>query len=94
MIIFPVCCLLFNVITDKDKTCTQIECRNSKKKALTLVNSRHLRVRTNKYFTDRYVHKHSTEKTLSCENYKPLMIRPDRFMGRCISFAKTVLACA
>ena len=32
---------------------------------------------------------HSTEKTLLCENYKPLMIRPNRFMGtRCtLSFA-------
>ena len=31
---------------------------------------------------------HSIEKTLSCENYKPLTMRPNRFMGRCIlSFA-------
>ena len=31
---------------------------------------------------------HSTEKKASCENYKPLMMRPNRFMGKCIlSFA-------
>ena len=31
---------------------------------------------------------HSIEKMLSCENYKPLTMRPNRFMGRCVlSFA-------